>query len=152
MTVSTETVELHPVPVEEEAVLVGHEADDPVEPFIGEFGHRTAPGTDEVAVVGVSGLRLEAPDPFPEVVRTGQPRLDEDIEGAIDRRRPDLVPLLSELSLQRLGREVRIGGEERGGDEVALPGDGKPVIAEPAPEPFQQLRGLLLAQAHLFSW
>lgn len=140
------------MPVEKEAVLVGDEADDPVEPFIGEFGHRTAPGTDEVPVVGVSGLRLEAPDPFAKVVGTGQARLDEDIEGAVDRRRPDRVPLLAELPLQRFGREVCVGGEEGGGDEVALAGDGKPVIAKPAPEPFQQLRGLLLAQAHLFSW
>lgn len=136
------------MPVEEETVLVGDEADDPVEAVVGELGHRSAPGTDEMSVLGVPGRGFEPPDPLAEVMGARQPRLDQDIEGAVDRRGADPVPPVAEAALQRLGRQVAFSAEEGVGDEVALPGDGESVVAKPATELLEELGRLFLTEAH----
>lgn len=125
--------------LEEEAVLVGHDAEHPVHPFLGELGHGAAAGADEMAVVAPPGVGLEAAGAGPEVVGAGEAGLDQEIEGAVEGRGADPMPFVAEPPLQGLDREVRVGGEEGRRDPVALGGDGKTMIAQPPPELLQEL-------------
>ena len=131
-----------------EALLVGDEAEHPVDAFLGEFGHRATLGADEVAMVVVRRTRLEAAGPVAEVVGARQAGEDQEIEGPVERRRPDPQSRAVEEPLQPFHGEVLVGGEEGGRDLVPLACDREMSCTEPGPELFQKLGASIPTEAH----
>ena len=134
--------------LEAEAVLVGDEAEHAVHPLVGEFGHGPALEADEMAVLVVGRARLEAAGAVAEIVGPGDPGLDQQVEGAVERRRPDPVAPALEEPLQSLDRQVLVGGEEGRGHDVPLTRHRKTTRTEPGAELFQKRARVVLREAH----
>ena len=70
----------------------------------------------------------------PEPDLPGQARLDEKVEGAVDRRPGDPGALLTHLQQELLGLDVTVEAEERLDDLLPLLGQLEALLPQPLPE------------------
>src|SRR4029077_17882968 len=86
------------------------------------------------------GHRLVALEALAEVVRADQPAADQHVERPVDGRGPDVLALLLQSLLDGFGGETLVAGQDLGGDEVALPGDGEGAVVEVTAKALEEAR------------
>ena len=144
---AADAVDLDPVALVLEAVLVGDDRQHPLEPLVLELDHAAAALADQVLVVGLRRHRLVALEPLAEVVRAHQAALDQHLERAVDGGGADVLAALLERAADAFDRGMVVGEEDDLGDEVALAGDGLAVLAEIAAEALEEGRALVASEA-----
>lgn len=131
---------LDPVPLILEMVLVGGHAEHPLQPVITEFDHPPAAAADEVGVFAPVLGRLVPLEPFAEIVLPDQAALHQRFDRSVEGRQADVFAPFDHAASEHFDRRMIPALEQHFSHQHPLPGDRQPAVPEIPPEPIDQER------------
>jgi hypothetical protein len=105
-----------------------------------EFQDGAAAGTDEVIVMLVVAGALIARLSIAEMALFGKTAFGEELQGAVDRRIPEIGILLAQLEVEFFGGQVGARLEKFVENNLTLPGRFQPLAGHEVPENLMPLR------------
>lgn len=123
-------------------MLIGDNGQQPLQAVVGELRNPSAADADKMVMMRLGRHRFVTEEPLAEVLRPHQAAFHKELDGPVDGREANRVPLFAQSTPNLVHREVILGEQHDFGHSIALAGYRLVMVPEVAVKPVEEGRTL----------